>query len=115
MPGIPAHPLLGAIQALHRRIRSDVVEACEGAGVTALSGVAREEEADTIYAIDRVAEQMLVEEIGRTIANGREPVLLVAEGLPGGEVMVPEGAPREQARWVIIVDPIDGTRGLMYQ
>ena len=42
-------------------------------------------------------------------------MLLVAEGLPGGEVVVPEGADRKTARWVIIVDPIDGTRGLMYQ
>ena len=41
--------------------------------------------------------------------------ILVAEGLPGGEVVVPEGADRGAARWVIIVDPIDGTRGLMYQ
>jgi fructose-1,6-bisphosphatase/inositol monophosphatase family enzyme len=39
----------------------------------------------------------------------------VAEGLPGGEVVVPEGADRHAARWIIIVDPIDGTRGVMYQ
>ena len=75
----------------------------------------REAEGDTIYAIDRVAEHELVAEIGRTIATPEEPVLLVAEGLPGGEVVVPEGADRKTARWVIIVDPIDGTRGLMYQ
>ena len=80
-----------------------------------LSGVATEAEGDTIYAIDRVAEHELVAEIGRTIATREEPVLLVAEGLPGGEVVVPEGADRKTARWVIIVDPIDGTRGLMYQ
>jgi fructose-1,6-bisphosphatase/inositol monophosphatase family enzyme len=83
--------------------------------VTALSGVAREEEGDTIYAIDRVAEHVLVGEIGRTMATPDAPVVLVAEGLPGGEVIVPEGADRRVARWVIIVDPIDGTRGLMYQ
>jgi fructose-1,6-bisphosphatase/inositol monophosphatase family enzyme len=41
--------------------------------------------------------------------------LLVAVGLPGGETVVPEGADRGSARWVLIVDPIDGTRGLMYQ
>src|SRR4029077_1709032 len=79
------------------------------------SGVAADAEGDTIYAIDRVAEHDLVAEIGRTIAKQEEPVLLVAEGLPGGEVVVPEGADRKTARWVIIVDPIDGTRGVMYQ
>ena len=66
--------------------------------MTTLSGVAREEEGDTIYAIDRVAEHVLVEEIGRTIATPEAPVLLVAEGLPGGQIVVPEGADRERPR-----------------
>ena len=109
-----AHPLLAAIQALHRRIRRDVVEACEHAAVSALSGVARDDEGDTIYAIDRVAEEVLVEELARTIATPDAPVLLVAEGLPGGQVLVPAGT-GHPPRWTIIVDPVDGTRGLMYQ
>jgi fructose-1,6-bisphosphatase/inositol monophosphatase family enzyme len=41
--------------------------------------------------------------------------VLVAEGLAGGEVCVPAGSDRNRAKWLIIVDPIDGTRGLMYQ
>ena len=112
---LPSHPLLEPIRGLHRRMRDDVVRACEEAAVGTLAGVATEAAGDTIYAIDRVAEHELVAEIGRTIATLEEPVLLVAEGLPGGEVVVPEGADRKTARWVIIVDPIDGTRGLMYQ
>ena len=115
VPLVPSHPLLPAIQALHRRIRRDVVGACERAAVTALSGVAREEEGDTIYAIDRVAEHQLVEDVARMIAIAGGPIVLVAEGLDAGEVVVPAGADRRTARWVIIVDPIDGTRGLMYQ
>jgi len=84
--------------------------------MAALSGVARdEEEGDTIYAIDRVAEHVLVEEIARTIATADGSVLLVAEGLAGGEVVIPREAQRDDVRWVLIVDPIDGTRGLMYQ
>jgi len=111
----PVHPLLAPIQALHRRIRSDVVAASEQAAVGVLSGVAREEEGDTIYAIDRVAEHVLVEEIGRTIATRDAPVLLVAEGLAGGEIVLPAASDRARVRWVIVIDPIDGTRGLMYQ
>ncbi len=111
----PSHPLLAPIQDLHRRIRRDVVEACERAAVAALSGIASDDEGDTIYAIDRVAEHVLVGQIEQTIASAEAPVLLVAEGLPGGEVVVPAGADRRAVRWVIIVDPIDGTRGLMYQ
>jgi hypothetical protein len=111
----PDHPLLAPVQALHRRIRRDVVDTCERAAVAALSDVAREEEGDTIYAIDRVAELVLVDEIGRTIATPEAAVLLIAEGLAGGEVVMPRNALRANVRWVMIVDPIDGTRGLMYQ
>jgi hypothetical protein len=111
----PVHPLLEPIQALHHRIRSDVVRACEQAEVMMLAGVAREEEGDTLYAIDQVAEHVLIDEVGRTMATRDMPVLLVAEGLPGGEVVIPVGADRAVPRWIMIVDPIDGTRGLMYQ
>ena len=111
----PSHPLLEPIQNLHRRIRRDVVEACEGSAVGALSRVALEEEGDTIFAIDRVADDVLIEEIGRTIATGDTAVVLIAEGLPAGEVRVPAASDTIGVKWVIIVDPIDGTRGLMYQ
>jgi len=111
----PDHPLLAPVQALHRRIRRDLVEACEQAAPAALSRVACEDEGDTIYEIDRVAEHVLVEEIGRTIATRDAPVLLVAEGLAGGEIVIPRDAPRSAVRWVMIVDPVDGTRGVMYQ
>ena len=74
-----------------------------------------DDEGDTIYAIDKVAEDVLVDEIDRTIAREHGPVVLVAEGLPGGRVVLPHGASAADARWTIIVDPIDGTRGLMYQ
>jgi fructose-1,6-bisphosphatase/inositol monophosphatase family enzyme len=111
---VPSHPLLSAIQAFHRRIRREVVDACERAAVTALSGVAREVEGDTIYAIDRIAEHQLVADVAQ-LATAEAPVVLVAEGLDGGEVVLPAGADRRTARWVVIVDPIDGTRGLMYQ
>ena len=109
------HPLLAPLQALHRRIRDEVVASTERAAVDALSHVHADDEGDTIYAIDKVAEDVLVEEIGRTIAREHGPVVLVAEGLPGGRVVLPRSAPAAEARWTIIVDPIDGTRGLMYQ
>jgi len=102
------------VLALHQRIRQDVVQACEQAAVTSLAGVAADDEGDTIYAIDRVAEHVLVAELARTVATPAAPIVLVAEGLPGGRTLVPEGAPGTP-HWTIIVDPIDGTRGLMYQ
>lgn len=108
------HPFLAPLLALHARIRADVIAACERGAVDALSDVAHDDEGDTIYAIDRVAEDVLVEEIARTIARDA-PVRLVAEGLPHGEIVLPPGADRSRVQWTVIVDPIDGTRGLMYQ
>src|SRR5204862_2943739 len=43
------------------------------------------------------------------------PLVLIAEGLDGGQVMLPRTLPEAEAVWRIIVDPIDGTRGIMYQ
>ena len=106
--------MLNAIRALHNEIRDSVVAACESASLEALSSIAREEEGDTIYAIDRVSEELLVAIIDREIAV-HSPVVLIAEGLEGGKVILPQGAEESEALWRIIVDPIDGTRGLMYQ
>lgn len=110
-----AHPLLAPLQSLHRRIRDEVVASTERAAVESLSRVHADDEGDTIYAIDKVAEDVLVGEIDRTIARVHGAVVLVAEGLPGGRVVLPPGTAESEARWTIIVDPIDGTRGLMYQ
>ena len=106
--------LIGPLKQLHRQIREAVVESCERSRLEDLSAVAREEEGDTIYAIDRVSEELLVEVFEREIAVN-VPLVLIAEGLPDGKVMLPRGTSEDDASWRIIVDPIDGTRGLMYQ
>ena len=106
--------LLNSILALHNQIRDSVVAACENASLETLSTIAKEEEGDTIYAVDRISEELLVEFVDREIAV-QDPVVLIAEGLDGGKVVLPRGAEEIDARWRIIVDPIDGTRGIMYQ
>ena len=108
------HPLLQPIRNLHNSIQTAVVAACEQASLESLSSIAMEAEGDTIYAIDRVSEELLVAYFTREIAT-QEPIVLIAEGLPGGKMVLPAGAAEETAVWRIIVDPIDGTRGLMYQ
>lgn len=106
--------LLEPLRRLHEQIRSAVVEATERSAIDSLAEVAREEEGDTIYAIDRISEELLIDFFEREIAPVT-PLVLIAEGLPGGEVVLPHGASEAEAVWRIIVDPIDGTRGLMYQ
>src|SRR2546429_5312317 len=50
-----------------------------------------------------------------TLFRSATPIVLIAEGLPTGKLVLPLGTQEEKAIWRIIVDPIDGTRGLMYQ
>jgi fructose-1,6-bisphosphatase/inositol monophosphatase family enzyme len=109
-----ARDLLAPIQRLQAEIRDDVVSACEKAATADLSRISREEEGDTLYVVDRVAEERLLDFFTREIA-AMAPLVLVAEGLPAEGVILPRGARESEARWRIIVDPIDGTRGLMYQ
>jgi len=108
-----ARRLLPAILALHDHIRASVVDAFATQDRDELAGVAHDEEGDTIYAVDRVSEVALVD--GLADVAREEPLVLVAEGLPAGGLTLPEGTPEMECRWRLLVDPIDGTRGLMYQ
>jgi hypothetical protein len=108
-----ARRLLPAILALHDRIRGSVIEAFETQQRDDLAGVAHDDEGDTIYAIDRVSEMALID--GLSAIAREEPLVLVSEGLPAGGVTLPAGTRDADCRWRLLVDPIDGTRGLMYQ
>ena len=106
--------LLEPLRRLHETIRGAVVAASEASAVESLAAIAREEEGDTIYAVDCISEKLLIEFVEREIAH-TVPVILIGEGLPEGEILLPRGSLEQAAVWRIIVDPIDGTRGLMYQ
>jgi len=106
--------LLDPIRRLHERIRDAVIAACERSAIESLSRVAHDDEGDTIYAVDRVSEELIVEFFEAEIAS-RESIILISEGLEGGQIALPRGTSESDAAWRVIVDPIDGTRGLMYQ
>jgi fructose-1,6-bisphosphatase/inositol monophosphatase family enzyme len=111
---ITIRDLLPPIRELQEEVRRAVVDACERASLDELSGIAAEDEGDTIYAIDRVSEETLVDFFSREVAP-RAALVLIAEGVEGGRVVLPRGTREEDAHWRIIVDPIDGTRAIMYQ
>ena len=71
-----------------------------------LSDVAGRTTADTIYVLDKFGDDALLAWVG---AHWPEPVEVVAEGLDAA-VVVGAGEPT----WSLIVDVLDGTRGLMY-
>jgi len=106
--------LLESLKRLHEIIRHTVVDACERSAMETLAAVAREEEGDTIYAVDRISEDVLIDFCEREIAHA-SPLVLIAEGIPEGKLTLPRGTSEHDAALRIIVDPIDGTRGLMYQ
>ena len=106
--------LLNPVRRLHEEIRASVVEACERATSGELATVVSEQEGDTIFALDRVSEELLIDFFEREVAR-LAPLVLIAEGLSEGQIILPRGAAESDVVWRIIMDPIDGTRGLMYQ
>ena len=105
--------LLPAILELHDRIRTSVVAACERQSSEAMAEIAQDDAGDTIYAVDKVSEETLIEGLSELARS--EPLVLIAEGLPNEGLVLPEGRAERDCKWRLLVDPIDGTRGLMYQ
>jgi fructose-1,6-bisphosphatase/inositol monophosphatase family enzyme len=113
-----AHPdaIVARLIAFQKQVRDLVVASHQQVG---RHEVARSSAADTIYQIDTDVDPLLERFCE---AWGREqPLMLVAEGLEdaagnevtGGKVF-PHGSDPEDAAIRVIVDPIDGTRGIMY-
>jgi fructose-1,6-bisphosphatase/inositol monophosphatase family enzyme len=106
--------LFAPIKSLHETIRTLVVDACEKSSLEQLSSIVADGEGDTIFAVDKISEELLIDFFEREISS-KVPIVLIAEGLEHGKIVLPRGADEKDAVLRIIVDPIDGTRGLMYQ
>lgn len=103
------------LRELQRLIRQSVVKVHDvvDRNMDLMSAVSRVSAADTIYGIDAVIEPVIeayCEEWGKEMT-----IVVVAEGIePETGRVFPHGAREEDAEIRIIMDPIDGTRGLMY-
>lgn len=107
--------LLRPIRRIHERVRNVVLAECQKAELEQLAEISDDESpGDTIYAVDRVSEDLLVDLFEQELARFA-PLVLIAEGINGGELVLPATATQKDAVWRVVVDPIDGTRGLMYQ
>jgi fructose-1,6-bisphosphatase/inositol monophosphatase family enzyme len=109
-----AQDFIEPLRRLHNYVRGLVVAACEEQEAHELTQVAHDGAGDVIYAVDRISETALMNWFTREIAT-HEPIVLIGEGLPNGCLTLPARTKASDARWRVIVDPIDGTRGLMYQ
>jgi len=83
-------------------------------GISKLSRISAITASDTIFAIDRVSEKAIFAWFEKSWPK-KWPVQLVMEGIDEEEkVVFPRGATLAQTVFKCILDPIDGTRGLMY-
>ncbi len=98
---------------LQDHIRDGVIAARGRSTLAQLTEVAAETAADTIYGIDKVTESAIVDWFSANWPVA-QPVEVVMEGVDDGSLIFPASAPVSETRWKAILDPIDGTRGLMY-
>lgn len=110
------HPNLDQARRLLCRLQDAIaasVRAAQSRGSRRMSRVAGVTTADTIYGIDKVSEAAVLAWF-KVHWPRRWPVELVMEGLEGHAVTFPRGTPVARTLFKCILDPIDGTRGLMY-
>jgi hypothetical protein len=100
------------LHALALSMRASVLSGVLAANQQDLAGVVGERGGDTIYRLDEHGEGALLDYCARW--GDELPFLLVAEGLEGGHRVFPSETAEEGVAFTLIVDPIDGTRGLMY-
>ena len=108
------HLLRRLLCELGDHIRNTLVETRARETSSDLAAVSRESSSDTIYHIDKITEDALAEWFERSWP-ANHPVQVVMEGLEEDEALTfPRGTPLADTRWKCIIDPIDGTRGIMY-
>jgi hypothetical protein len=93
-------------------IRDAVVSGRTHLDAVHLSAVAGQTGGDTIYAVDKISEEAILEWF-RAHWPLEFPVQIVMEGIED-ELCFPEGTAASATDWKCIIDPIDGTRGIMY-
>lgn len=112
--GEPLEDLRKLLCDLQDHLREIICAARDADATGELAGVADVTPADTIYAVDKISEAAITEWF-RGHWPRDVPVELVMEGAEEhGPLTFPEGIAVSNTRWKCILDPIDGTRNLMY-
>jgi fructose-1,6-bisphosphatase/inositol monophosphatase family enzyme len=122
----PADYYVGKLRELHDRMQTDLLHhlreqeestADVGNSVSAendLAGVADVRGGDTIYTIDAHSEEILFD-FCETWSREIGPFVLISEGIEdAGWRAFPDGASVDEGSFLLIIDPIDGTRNIMY-
>lgn len=102
----PRPPLEAALVELGRDLRDRARRAVLRAGAARPEEIG---ESDVQYGVDVATETGLVDAVADRLAPWL-PLRLFSEGLPSAGVVVGTGMPERR----LVIDPIDGTRGLMH-
>ncbi len=114
----PADYYVEKMRALHDAMRATLLHHLkaqeEDAQSEDLAGIADVRGGDTIYTIDAHVEEILFDFCAQW-AKEDGAFALIAEGIEdAGWRVFPDGATEADAQFLMIVDPIDGTRNIMY-
>ena len=112
--------ILAQLRALALELRAATLRSLTSMPAEELAAVTGERGGDVIYRLDERSEAVLLAFCERW--GGTVPLRLVAEGLEGADdrddpddaLLFPAGGDPKDVAFTLIVDPIDGTRGLMY-
>ncbi len=115
----PAEYYVARMRELHDRMQTDLLHHLRAqedsdALQSDLAGIADVRGGDTIYTIDAHGEEILFD-FCETWSREVGPFVLIAEGIEeNGWRSFPNGADEADGTFLMIVDPIDGTRNIMY-
>ena len=117
----PADYYINKLRTLHDAMRDTLLHhlraeenAAHVSAEAALAGIADVRGGDTIYTIDAHSEDILFA-FCEEWAGENGPFVLISEGIEGdGWRIFPKDAGEAEATFLLIVDPIDGTRNIMY-
>ncbi len=101
-------------QRLHHLVQTEVLQQMSQLGITGASHIIDESLSDVVFAIDRACEQVVLDFCCRQLSQDFSFVL-IAEGIGEPNYLIfPDGVTEEQAQYRVVMDPIDGTRSLMF-
>lgn len=109
------HKVISVLLKVGNAVCDHVYHSLQTQHIERLSEIVADATEDTIYAIDREVEHIIVP-ILKEEAPDLGGIVLIAEGMGGneGKLIWPSHLAEEEAAVRIIMDPIDGTRGIMY-
>jgi hypothetical protein len=111
LPALDSAGLLHRMHGLHELMRDGLRERMLQDSLESLSRPIRYEGGDTIFSLDTRGEEILLPYCKEWARE--TPFLLICEGLEGGRLLL--GTTDEAlAQFILICDPVDGTRPLMY-